>query len=123
MTYGTFGTLDYLGRTFAVKGEILNMFVNPNRMKTTMNKVVEWASKHDVFEVADISQINIVNNEMLQCRPNQNLNNLDGIELLQCRIHHGMDDLTHDLEYDVEFIDFTFDPILLLLHIEIQIFN
>lgn len=104
MTFGTYGTLKYKNNTFTVKGEILNMSVNSFLMKTTMSKVIEWASNHDVLQLADPSQVQTVDDK-----------------LLQCRIHQP-DSLINELDFDLEFIDFYFDMKLLLLHVELQIY-
>ena len=103
MTFGTYGTLKYKNNTFTVKGEILNMSVNSYLMRNTMNKVIDWASTHDVLQLADSSQVQIVEDKLLQCRI------------------HQIDSLTNELEFDLEFIDFYFDLKLLLLHVELQI--
>ena len=100
----TFGTVNFMDQIYEVKGEILNFYLSRGRLQEAMNKIIAWVSRRDIHQLADSSQIQII----------------DG-DIISCRLHDNLDSLIEILDFDIEFIDFELDPQLMIVHIRIQI--
>ena len=100
----SFGTVNYMGDVYEIKGEVLNCYLSPGRLHSAMTTIINWVSRHNVIQLADSSQIRIIEGDMIHCR-----------------LHYNIDDLISVLDFDIEFIDFELDPKLMIIHIRIQI--
>ena len=102
-----FGSVDFCGDNYVVHGEVLNIFIHPNRMNEIMTIVIGWVASHNVLQLADSSQIQVFEGDMIQCRLHENLDSLN--ERLQNYV-------------SVDYIDFELDPQLMLIHIRLHVF-
>ena len=102
-----FGTVDFCGDKYVVHGEVLNIFIHPNRMNEIMAMVIEWVASQNVLKLADSSQIQVFEGDMIHCRIHENLGPLN--EKLQNYI-------------SVDYVDFELDPQLMLIHIRLHVF-
>ena len=99
-----FGTVIFLGDTYEVMGEIMNLYVQPARKTAAMRIIIDWVSRHNFLELADKSQIQVIEGDMISCR-----------------IHENLGDLVENLDFDIEYIDFEIDPVLMIIHIRLNV--
>ena len=100
----TYGNVIFMGQTYEVKGEFLNLYVQPARKTTAMRAIIDWVSKNNVFQLASSSQIRVIEGDMISCR-----------------LHENLEDLINVLDFDIEYLDFELDPVLMIIHIRVQI--
>ena len=100
----TYGSIIFMGDTYEVKGEILNFYVQPARKTAAIRTVIDWISNNNVFNLASSSQIRVIEGDMISCR-----------------IHENLEDLVAKLDFDIEYLDFELDPVLMIIHIRLQI--
>ena len=72
-----------------------------------MTIVIDWVASQNVLKLADSSQIQIFEGDMIQCRIHENLGALN--EKLQNYI-------------SVDYVDVELDPQLMLIHIRLHVF-
>lgn len=100
----TYGTIDFLGKIYEVKGESLNCYIQPARMFKIMRNIIDWVSNNNIIDYAQSSQIHLIEGQ-----------------IIGCRIHDNLENLVKNIEFDIEYLDIELDPVLMIIHFRFQI--